>query len=398
VAAVSAIEAIRSRDRECKITVITKEKDVCYSRPLISYQGLRDEQFYYRDKKFFTSNDVKFVFDEAISFGNGFVQLKGDGKVGYAKLILTLGGIPIVPDIKGIKSGHVFTFTTYADAVRIKNYASGKKNAVIIGCGMIGIKAAEYLKGLGLNVTIVELMPRPFAGVLDDKSGKIVAAELKKNVSLILKSSVTEIKNGYCVLSGGAKVPADLVVCAIGVVPNTEIAAVSGIKVNKGIVVDEFMETSKQGVFAAGDCTEVFDVIAGKSRPLPIWPIAYAQGRVAGHNAAGGREKYAGGFVLNSVDVFGLPMITIGLSNTDEGESLVQSDDSKVKYRKVVVRNGKVIGAIFIGDINRSGIYAGLIRDGIDVTNFKADLLKENFGYIYVPHEYRSREVVPTEI
>ena len=339
------------------------------------------------------------IFDSAISVENDFVVLRSGKKIKYSKLLIAVGGKPIIPsNISGITGKNVFTLTTKDDADNIKKFCKNQKHAVVIGCGMIGIKAAEFLKNLGLQVAIVELAAQPFASVLDDKSGKIVADEIKKHAKLILNNSVYEIKENQCILKNGEKIPADIVICAIGVAPNLDIAKKSQIKTNRGIVVDEFMRTSRKNIYAAGDCTEALDILSGKKMPIPIWPVAFRQGSVAGSSMLVGNVKYAGGFVRNSVDVFGLPLITLGLSNDKSGEEIVFSDEKSKVYKKVTVKDGKIIGAIFVGDISRAGIFTGMIKDGIDVSNFKNEIFSENFGYIYVPKEFRSKEVTPIEI
>ncbi|MBI5574609.1 MAG: NAD(P)/FAD-dependent oxidoreductase [Elusimicrobia bacterium] len=398
VAAISAIETIREKNKNLPITVITKDRDLFYSRPLISYTNFTDEQRYYRDKNFFRKNNVDLIFGEATIVKNNSVVLENKKNVKFSELLIAVGGKPITLDIKGIDGKNVFTLTTKDDADNIKKFCKNKKHAVVIGCGMIGIKAAEFLKGLGLNVSIVELMDKPFASVLDEKSGKIIADKIKKHAKLILNNSVSDIKENQCILKNGEKIPSDIVICAIGVVPNLDIAKKSQIKTNRGIVVDEFMRTSRKNVYAAGDCTEALDILSGKKIPIPIWPVAYRQGAVAGSNIAGIAKEYAGGFVRNSVDVFGLPLITLGLSNDKSGEEIVFSDEKSKVYKKAIVKDGKIIGAIFVGDIARAGIFTGMIKDGIDVSNFKNEIFSENFGYIYVPKEFRSKEVTPIEI
>ena len=332
VAAISAIDTIRNKDKNISITVVTKEKNVSYSKPLISYVNLTDEQSYYRDKNYFKKNKINLVFDEALSIKNNSVTLKSGKNLKFSKLLIVVGGKPIVPNnIKGIDGKNVFTLTNFEDAQKIKVFSKNKKKAVIIGCGMIGIKAAEFLKELGIKVTIVELMNRPFASVLDEKSGKMIADEIKKNAELILNKSVVEINDKYCTLSTGEKISCDFVICAIGVVPNLDIAKKSEIKTNRGIVVNSSMMTSNKNIYAAGDCVESFDILKKENRPLPIWPIAYKQGSVAGNNLIGIKTQYEGGFVMNSVDVFGLPIITLGLSNENIGEEIVIIDEKARK-------------------------------------------------------------------
>lgn len=399
VAAISAIETIREKNKNLPITVITKDINLFYSRPLISYINFTDKQRYYRAKNFFRKNKVNLISGEAVIIKNNSVMLKNKKNVKFSKLLLAVGGKPIIPPaVAGINGKNVFTLTTIEDAYNIKKFCKNKKHAVVIGCGMIGIKAAEFLKGLGLNVSIVELTDKPFASVLDDKSGKIIADEIKKHVKLVLNNSVYEIKENQCILKSGEKIPSDIVICAIGVKPNLDIAKKSRIKTDIGIIVDKFMRTSKQNVYAAGDCTAAPDILKNQNIPIPIWPVAYRQGVVAGGSISGIVTEYAGGFVRNSVDVFGLPLITLGLSNEKSGEEIVFSEEQSKVYKKVIVKDGKIIGAIFIGDISRAGIFTGMIKDRIDVANFKNEIFSENFGYIYVPKEFRSKEVIPIEI
>lgn len=398
VAAISAIEAIRERNKIIPITVITREKGLSYSRPLISYSDISDRQLYYRDKNFYKKNNVGLIFDEVLSVKNGFAVLKSEKNIKYSKLLLAVGGKPVIPNIKGIGGKNVFTLTNLDDAKRIKDFSRNKKTAVVIGCGMIGIKAAEFLRSLGLNITIVEMMDRPLASVLDDKSGKIVADEIKKHAQLLLNNGVIKIKEKECVLKTGEKISADVVICAIGVIPNIDIAKKCGIKTNRGIVVNLKMQTSKKNIYAAGDCAESLDILKGEKRPIPVWPVAFRHGVVAGSNMVGCDVKYGGGFVRNSADVFGLPLITLGLSTEKDEEEIVFSDEKSKVYKKVIVKDGKIIGAIFVGDISRAGIFTGMLKDGIDVSNFKNEIFSENFGYIYVPKEFRSKEVVPAEI
>ncbi|OQA92465.1 MAG: NADH-dependent phenylglyoxylate dehydrogenase subunit epsilon [Elusimicrobia bacterium ADurb.Bin231] len=398
VAAVSAIEAVRSVNEDVSITVVTKEKNIFYSRPLISYLNITRKQFYYRDTDFFVKNKVRVMHGEVSEFKNGCVYLKKGKSISYGKLILATGGVPINPVIKGIDSRNVFSFTTYDDALKIKQNASGSKTAAVIGAGMIGIKAAEYLKDLGVSVSMIELLDKPFASVLDRNSGDIVARHIQKNIKLYLGRKVTEITGNVCVLDSGEKISSDITVIAVGVVPNTTVAEKSGLKIGKGIIVNSFMETSEKNVYAAGDCVESEDVLLCCKRVLPIWPVAREQGRIAGLNAVGVRTVYEGSFQMNSIDVFGLPIITLGISNSDSPDFVVSSDIRAGKYKKIIVKDERIIGAIFVGDINRSGIITGLIKDRIKVTGFREELVKDSFGYIYVPRISVSEKAVPVEI
>jgi NAD(P)H-nitrite reductase large subunit len=203
----------------------------------------------------------------------------------------------------------------------------------------------------------------------------------------------------HAVLRDGERVNCDLVVFAIGVRPNTGlIPEDAGIKVERGICVDERMRTTAPHVYAAGDCAEAYDMLLGVNRPIAIWPTAYRQGYVAGSNMAGAVKVYEGGFPMNSIEVCGVPTISVGLTDPREDpeqyEVLESYDRLAMVYKKLVLHSHRLVGAIFVGDIDRAGIYTGLIRDRVDVRPFKEHLLSGNFGLISLPRDYRKHLVV----
>ncbi len=145
----------------------------------------------------------------------------------------------------------------------------------------------------------------------------------------------------------------------------------------------------------AGDCCEAPDLLYGDNRTIAIWPVAVREGKIAGYNMAGEKREYAGSFAMNSVELCGIPTISVGQTNLDgkNVEILEHSDRSKSMYKKIVIKDKKIVGAIFIGNIERSGIYTGLIKDKLDVTSFKEYLLKEDFGLVNLPQTYRKHLV-----
>jgi NAD(P)H-nitrite reductase large subunit len=228
------------------------------------------------------------------------------------------------------------------------------------------------------------------------------AAHLKSlGVNVITGDTVTEVvRDGEgsvtgAVLKSGQAVEADLVVVAIGVVPNTDLAKQAGIKMERGIIVDEYLMTSRKNIYAAGDCVETYDVVRKIRRPQPIWPNAYEQGRLAGINMAGKQAAYPGSFGMNSIEVKGLPAITVGMYEAEGPgfEILSKSDGDNMAYKKVVIKDDVVVGAVFVGDIDRAGILTGLIKDKVNVKAFKPDLISDNFGYAVFPEEMRKERL-----
>jgi NAD(P)H-nitrite reductase large subunit len=170
--------------------------------------------------------------------------------------------------------------------------------------------------------------------------------------------------------------------------PRIELVSNTEIKINRGIVVDRHMTTSNPDVYACGDVAESYDFIYGENRLIPIWPNAYIGGRVAGYNMAGVKKEYLGGTAMNSVNYFGLDITTAGIVNPLEGSNYeVITRDQDGIYQKVMVSDGLIVGMVFVKDIEKSGMIFGLMRDRVNVSDFKHALLADDFGLAYLPQE-----------
>ncbi len=412
-AAVGAIEAIRQYDQESHITVVADEPHHVYSRPLISYLlggTVNDSQMYYRPADFYDRHNVETMLGTKVACvtpQEQRVSLKGGGTVSYDRLLIATGGTPFVPPIPGTDLEGVFTFTRWDDARRLGRYVEDRviRSALVIGGGLIGLKATEGLMAHSIPVTIVELADRILSVSFDRTASRMTESALRQAGTQIRTGTTVEKilgqdeKVDHAVLCDGEKVDCDLVVIAIGVRPNTAlIPAEAGINVNQGVLVDDHMRTSAPHVYAAGDCVETHDLLLEVSRPIAIWPNAYRQGYVAGCNMAGVEKTYGGGFAMNSIEICGIPTISVGLTGpqeeTDRYEVMERYDRKSTVYQKLVLRDNRLVGAICVGDIGRAGIYTGLIRDQADVSSFKEHLLSGNFGLISLPQAYRKHIVV----
>jgi NAD(P)H-nitrite reductase large subunit len=412
-AAVGAIEAIRQHDPDNPITVIADEPYHVYSRPLISYLlgKLVDEtRMSYRPDDFYERHKVETMLGtEATSINTKkqTISLAGGGTVPYDQLLIATGGRPFVPPLPGASLEGVFTFTTWKDARSIDRYITDwqVESALVIGGGLIGLKTTEALIERHIPITLVELADRILSTTFDRTASNLAETILRrKNVDIRTGTTVEEIigRGGqvdHAVLRDGERVNCDLVVFAIGVRPNTGlIPEDSGIQIDRGICVDRQMRTAAPNVYAAGDCVQAYDMLIDACRPIAIWPNAYRQGHIAGCNMAGVGKTYEGGFPMNSIEVCGVPTISVGLTDppqeSNEYEIMDRYDREALTYKKLVLFHGRLVGAIFVGDIDRAGIYTGLIRDRVDVRQFKDHLLSGNFGLISLPKAYRKHLVV----
>lgn len=418
-AAVGAVEAIRQVDPQNPIAIISDEPHHAYSRPLISYLlgGLVDEsRMPYRPHDFYTRNRVETMLGTEVvqvNPGSHTLALKGGGVVAYDRLLLATGGKPFVPPLPGADLEGLFTFTKWDDARRMARYIEDHRvaKALVVGGGLIGLKTTEALLSRRIQVTMVELADRVLSLTFDHTASEVAEGILRRaGVDVRTGNTVEEIvgrggqgrgdgRVDHAVLRGGERVDCDLVIMAIGVRPNTGlIPQEAAIKINRGICVDRRMRTTAPDVYAAGDCVEAFDMLLEVDRPMAIWPNAYRQGFTAGLNMAGGDKVYDGGLAMNSIEVCGVRTISVGLTDPqkdrDEYEVMEACDRGRPTYKKLVLHHHRLVGAIFIGDIDRAGIYTGLIRDRADVSPFRKHLLSGSFGLISLPRDYRKHLVV----
>jgi len=184
-----------------------------------------------------------------------------------------------------------------------------------------------------------------------------------------------------------------LAVIAIGVRPNIDWLRGSGIEINRGIIVDEFQQSQRPDIFAAGDIAETKNLITGERNVVAIWPEAVKQGKVAGENMTGSRVSYLGSLPVNTVSVGEVTLISAGLVNPPLGDFELLTEVTNDSYRKLVLKDGYLVGMILVNNIEKAGIYINLIRQKVKVGDFKDRLLKEDFGMISLPAEYRKHLV-----
>jgi len=402
-----AIESIRKVDISGKITVVSREPYHIYARAAIHeyiYGKIGDRQMYYRGEDFYKKYNVRTILGksvEGVDSEKQVVYLDGGGMLNYDKLLISSGGVPIVPPIKGVNGiKGVFTFTSWDDAKKVMEWVGNIKNpkAVVLGGGLIGIQCAEGLRHMGVDVTIVELAEYVLVKALDRKAGLMVQKWLEDNGIKVITSDTVETVRSVkgrvtgVVLKSGEKLPCNIFMVSIGVRPNTGFLKESKIKINRGIVVDDMMRTNFENIYAAGDVAEAREAISGKHENIPIIPAATLQGKIAGANMAGSVRKYPGTLSQNTFQFFGTPVISIGNIVTAEGTNgfEVLEREEKNLYKKAVIDHGKLIYLISVNAIDRIGIFNTIIREKIDVSSFKGKILKDGFGFLDLPQSLRN--------
>ncbi len=406
---IGAAEAIREIDSRGSLTIVSEEPYPAYSRPLISEYLAGEcslERMLFRPSDFYAKRGVTLLLGKKVArldWKERLVELEGGGDIYWDKLLLACGGLPFIPQIRGMERKGVFTFTTIDDARRIYQALNRASRAVVIGGGLIGLSVVEALTKWQAKVTIVELKDRVLSTILDETASRLVEKVLRgAGLELITGYTVQEIRGmpsesgavRGVILDNGDEVHCDLVIVAIGVVPRLELVRGTEIKVNRGIVVDRYMSTSCPDVYACGDVAEAYDFVYETNRLTPIWPNAYIGGKVAGHNMAGVKKEYPGGTTMNSLKYFGFPIISAGIMDppSSQGYEILSSAYGQ-SYRKIVLRHNLVVGMILVREIERAGIIFGLMKDKIEVEGFKKDLLNSEFGFASLPEEWRKQKV-----
>lgn len=379
-AAVGTVEGIRQVDKAGAITIVTDEAYHTYSRPLISYLlygKVTEEGMNYRPADFYKDNGCALLTGKKVTKIDPKAQrvlLDSGDSLPYDKLLVATGSRPFVPPMEGLdRVKNKFSFMTLDDAKAVKAVINENSRVLIVGAGLIGLKAAEGLNGKVGEIAVVDLADRVLPSILDETGSGIVKKHIEsKGVRFYLSDSVACFDENAAHLKSGGCIEFDVLIVAVGVRPNTELVSEAGGEVHKGIVTDANQETTLPGVYAAGDCCESHDITVDQDRVLALLPNAYMQGEAAGINMAGGSKQFDKAIPMNAIGFFGLHMITAG---SYDGKEYVQEQDGA--YKKLVFKDGLMKGYILIGEIARAGIYTSMIKERIPVEDVDFELLLE---------------------
>ena len=404
-AAINAVEAIRERDAEGSIGLFCEEKYRCYSRPLISYLvagEVKTQGMYYRPSDYYRKMLVEFHPGErvvSLAVSKKTLTTAGKEKAKWRRLLLATGFIPFAPPIEGLEEVDYVTFISWDDAKRMLGLTSKPVRALVVGAGLIGMKAAEALHARGAAVTVVEKLDRVLPLALDDRASELVAGRCREaHIDVVTGLSVSRLEGrgghkGKAVLEDGAEMDFDLLVMAVGVRPRTELAEAAGLPCERGIQVDEYQRTKNKDIYAAGDAVRAMDIVLGEPSINALWPVAALQGKYAGRNMAGEEAPYPGCNSMNAVEFFGLPVLSAGIVNPpDKGYQVIARQDDG-DYRKVVLQGDVLVGMLLAGKIERAGILTSLIQEKANVRRMKNSLLDEGFGHIHLRRAVRKERI-----
>lgn len=362
-AAKSAAEAIRERNKTAIITIVTQESYIPYNRPMLTkgivrefgYNGLAIErpEWYERNRIFFMADTVAVKIDTAARIVDVTLSNGNKGGVQYDKLIYALGAYCFVPPIKGSDLDHVVTVRSIADTDRVKKIIEERNasKAVCIGGGVMGLEGAWGLKEGDLDVTVLETAPGLLPRQLDDKASAMVKDIAgKAGVSIVTGVKIAEISEDAVILEDGTSYEAQLVIMSTGMRPYTKVAEDSGIEVDKWVTVNGKMETSVNGIYAAGDC------VAVNGQPQAFWAQAVETGRIAGANAAGDSLEYTPIGSSLVMEAFGTSVFALG-SNGKDPDKTFRSEGSAYEdagiYEQYYYDGDRLAGGILVGDLTK---------------------------------------------
>ena len=384
-AGLACAEQIRKEDKNGSITILTKEEYLPYSRPTISYYlkgAVKESNMYLRKPSYYTANKIEIITAAEVKSIDREAKIVKAGRKTYPydKLCICTGSKPFVPPMKNVSGkANAYKFLDLASAKAVKEKANADTKAVVIGAGLIGMKAAEGLSKICKSVDVVELSPRILPSILDAKSSKGVKKyiEEKGHIRFHLGDTVTEAKSKgsqitSVILKSGRELKCDMLILAVGVRPETDIAESAGLEVSRGIITNPAtMQTSDENIYAAGDCTVSVDMLDGSKKIIALYPNAVYQGTAAGSQMAGGDLTLDGTFSVNAIDFYGLRICTCGLINA-EGEQysdrIIQNGDS---YKRLIFEENRLVGFVLINSSENAGIYTSLIENKTDLSEIK---------------------------
>jgi NADPH-dependent 2,4-dienoyl-CoA reductase/sulfur reductase-like enzyme/ferredoxin len=378
IAGMTAADHVRRRHPDCSIDVVADELHPLYNRMGISrlvygrsaMQGLHLlPDSWYDERRVTTWLNTQ---ASRIDRERRVLRLATGDELPFDRLILATGSAARVPGMAGLDREGVFVLRSANDAIGVRGYVqrSAARRALVIGGGLLGLEAAHALRELGLRVTVVQRGNRLMRDQLDTTASDMLARYLRAlGLEIVCDASPVALTGNGSVggvqLDDDREMPADVVLICAGIVPHVELARDAGLDVARGILVDETMHTSDPEILAAGDCAEFGGAIYG------LWPTAVEQAEIAAINAVADEHRsYAHKLPVALLKGIGLHLLSLGVVEPAEGdETIVDAGDGRsVTYRKLVIRNGRVVGGVLVGHESDAPALTIAVRDRVDVS------------------------------
>lgn len=392
-AGVTAVETIRKQDPDGTVILIGDEPEPAYSRMAIPYylaDKIQEQGTYLRhDPGHLDNLGVRQIRQRVTGVDTAARQLRlaGGETVGFDRLLLATGSDPIKPPVDGLDQPGVHHCWTLEDGRNIAKYARPGARVVLMGAGFIGCIIMEALVERGVKLTVVEMGDRMVPRMMDQTSGNLIKQWcIDKGVDVHTSTRVTGVQansagNGALILNCDPvdDLEADLVVVSAGVRPAVDYLRDSGIELAQGVVVNEYMESSVPGIYAAGDACEGIDWGSdGQHAVHAIQPVAAETGRIAALNMCGTVTPYAGSMAMNVLDTLGLVSVSYGQwMGVPGGDEVHRLDSAEYRYIKLQFDGDRLVGAITLGMTEHVGVLRGLIQSRLRLGKWKQHLMED---------------------
>ena len=395
-ASTAAIEAIRKHDNRSTITQISDEIHPLYSRCLTSYfiAGKIDkDKLLFRTADFHKKMKVELhsgMHAEEVDTKRQQIKCSGGKQFEYDKLLIATGSSAKMPSHILSSIDGIFELRTLDNAIALKNKIPQAKKAVVLGGGLIGMKAADALSKCGLNVTVIVQSKHVLSQMIDLGAAQIIQKRiLNNNIDILTQTDISEVisKNNNLVAvktNTGKLLECEILIVAKGVSANMQLLENSDIEKRWGILTNQYMQTNIANVFAAGDVAETYDITSEEYTTNALWTCAVQQGSIAGLNIIDLQKIYNGSMGLNSLNFFDISLISMGITSPkDESKFKILADSmpSRNIFKKLVIQNNQLKGIILLGKIDSAGILLDLIQRKTNISAFENELLDDNFDF-----------------
>lgn len=387
MAGVRCIQNIRKEDANAfEITIFGTEAHVNYSRIMLSsvlQGGTSFEDIVINQPSWYEENNIRLFSGETVTEIdkiNKVVKIDKCREVPYDKLIIATGSSPFILPLPGSDKEGVISFRTIEDCQKMMETAKNYKKAVVIGGGLLGLEAARGLLNLGMKVDVIHRSGYLMERQLDQEASRMLRQELEnQGMNFLLEKDSEEIVGEERVegirFKGGSKVETDLVVMAVGIRPNIQLAKNSGIETNRGILVDDFLTTQSCHIYAVGECVEHEGMVYGLVKPL------YEQGEVLARHLCGKNPAgYRGSTVSSQLKIAGVDVFSVGQFTADKTTKTIHyQNETEAVYKKIIFRGNKAIGAVLFGD-TREGprLLDTIVKQKVISDQDKASLLESS--------------------
>lgn len=397
-AGVNAAKEIRRVDRDGEILMISRDETI-YSRCILHHYlgNIRNiQQLDFTEPDFTEKYRIKFLKGReaaSVNCREHAVLLEDGERVSFDRLLIATGSHTFIPPVKGMReAGNVVGFRNLCDIDRIKAALPKASHVVVMGAGLVGLDTVSGLLDNKVKPVVVELADHLLCKQLDKKAASVYEAAMdEKGVKQYYGVGVQELFTGRdgnvkeLLLSDGSKIPCDFLIVTAGVRANVEFLEGCRVETDRfGLLFNESGETNVPGIYGAGD-------VSGRA---PIWPVAVKEGIIAGSNMAGVKRKMTDFFASKStMNFFGIPTMSLGQAEPKDETELVETQEGREGYKKIIHKNGRILGAVIQGDLSYSGVLQQLIARRIDVSKVKKPIFEidysdffhvsDNFEYYY---------------